>query len=72
MAGYADGDGEDGIMHLTEPGCRNVPRSRCWKPKASWIIENYGMRQDTGGPGEHRGGVGLTRTYRFLHHSPPC
>jgi N-methylhydantoinase B len=30
------------------------------------LIENYYLRQDSAGPGEHRGGVGVTRTYRFL------
>ncbi len=24
------------------------------------------MRQDSGGPGEHRGGLGITRVYRFV------
>ncbi len=62
----AGSDGEDGIMHLSEPGCRNVP-IEILETRASWIIENYGMRRDSGGPGKFRGGVGVTRTYRFLH-----
>ncbi|PJF39713.1 MAG: hydantoinase B/oxoprolinase family protein [Chloroflexi bacterium] len=65
---HAGGDGEDAIMHLTEPGCRNNP-VEVLETKAPWIIENYYMRRDSGGPGQHRGGVGVTRTYRFLHPS---
>ncbi len=63
---YADSDGEDAIMHLSEPGCRNVP-IEILETKAPWIIEKYHMRQDSGGPGKYRGGVGVTRSYRFLH-----
>ncbi|MCZ6531310.1 MAG: hydantoinase B/oxoprolinase family protein [Chloroflexi bacterium] len=65
FGGHADGDGEDGIMHLTEPGCRNNP-VEVLEMKAPWIVENYYLRQDSGGPGEHRGGLGVTRTYHFL------
>jgi N-methylhydantoinase B len=35
--------------------------------KAPWIIENYYMRRDSGGAGQNRGGVGVTRTYHFLY-----
>ncbi len=28
-------------------------------------IEHYGFRTDSGGPGKHRGGVGMVRTYRL-------
>ncbi|MEM7030439.1 MAG: hydantoinase B/oxoprolinase family protein [Chloroflexota bacterium] len=62
---HAGGDGENGMMHLSEPGCRNNP-IEILETKAPWIIENYQFRQDSGGAGEHRGGVGLTRTYKFL------
>ena len=65
---FEGNDGEDGIMHLSEPGCRNNP-IEVMETKGPWIIENYSLRQDSGGPGEFRGGVGITRTYRFLHHS---
>ena len=30
------------------------------------MIERYGYRQDTGGAGKHRGGVGIERAYKFL------
>ncbi len=68
FGGHAGGDGEDGIMHLSEPGCRNIP-IEILETKAPWIIENYYLRRDSAGPGKYRGGVGVTRTYRFLHPS---
>ncbi len=68
FGGHAGGDGEDGIMHLSEPGCRNIP-IEILETKAPWIIENYYLRRDSAGAGKYRGGVGVTRTYRFLHPS---
>ena len=52
-------------MHITEPGCRNNP-IEVLEAKSPMLIEHYGYRPDTGGPGEHRGGVGVSRVYRFL------
>ncbi|HEX6988012.1 MAG TPA: hydantoinase B/oxoprolinase family protein, partial [Bacillota bacterium] len=65
FGGHAGGDGEDGIMHLTEPGCQNNP-VEVLETKAPMLIESYGLRRDSGGPGKHRGGLGVQRTYRFL------
>ncbi len=62
---HAGGDGEDGIMHLSEPGCRNNP-VEVLEIKGPLMIDQYGYRPDTGGPGKHRGGVGISRVYRFL------
>ena len=62
---HAGGDGEDGIMHLSEPGCRNNP-VEVLEVKGPLLIDHYGYRPDTGGPGKHRGGVGISRVYRFL------
>jgi len=62
---HAGGDGEDGIMHLSEPGCRNNP-VEVLETKSPMFIESYGYRTDSGGAGRYRGGVGVGRTYRFL------
>ncbi|MFD1861145.1 hydantoinase B/oxoprolinase family protein [Aeromicrobium camelliae] len=61
---HAGGDGEDGIMHLSEPGCRNNP-VEVLEMKAPLFIESYGYVPDSGGAGRFRGGVGVNRTYRF-------
>jgi N-methylhydantoinase B len=68
FGGHKSGDGENGIMHLTEPGCRNNP-IEVLETKAPMLIDNYYLRQDSAGPGEHRGGLGVSRTYRFLTDS---
>jgi N-methylhydantoinase B len=65
FGGSARADGEDGIMHITEPGCRNNP-IEVLETKAPLMIERYGYRPDSGGPGKHRGGVGIERAYRFM------
>lgn len=64
FGGHAGGDGADGIMHLSEPGCRNNP-VEVLETKSPMFIESYGYRPDTGGAGRHRGGVGVSRVYRF-------
>ncbi|MBL8131701.1 MAG: hydantoinase B/oxoprolinase family protein [Anaerolineae bacterium] len=63
---YEGSDGEDAIMHLSEPGCRNNP-VEVMENKAPWLIDTYHMRRDSGGAGEYRGGVGVTRIYRFMY-----
>lgn len=65
FGGHSADDGENGIMHLTEPGCRNNP-IEVLETKAPWLIEQYELRRDSGGSGLHRGGLGVTRAYRFL------
>jgi N-methylhydantoinase B len=64
FGGTSTSDGEDGIMHLSEPGCRNNP-VEVLETKSSMIIDSYGYREDTGGAGKYRGGVGVSRAYRF-------
>jgi N-methylhydantoinase B len=61
---HAAADGADGIMHLSEPGCRNNP-VEVLETKSPMFIESYGYRTDSGGAGKHRGGVGVGRVYRF-------
>jgi N-methylhydantoinase B len=62
---HAGGDGENGIMHLTEPGCQNVP-VEVLETKAPLRVEQYALRPDSGGAGRYRGGLGITRAIRFL------
>ena len=65
---HASGDGDNGLMHLSEPGCRNNP-VEVLETKAPMLIERYGYRVDSGGAGKYRGGLGVARAYRFL---APC
>ena len=63
---HAGGDGEDGIMHLSEPGCRNNP-VEVLEVKGPVMIDHYGYRPDTGGPrqaprrGGHQQGLPVSR-----------
>ncbi|REJ37744.1 MAG: 5-oxoprolinase [Bacillota bacterium] len=65
FGGHAGGDGESGIMHLSEPGSRNNP-VEVMETRAPILVERYALRTDSGGPGRHRGGLGVERVYRFL------
>jgi N-methylhydantoinase B len=49
---------------LAEPGCRNNP-VEVLETKAPLFIEHYRLRPDSGGPGLNRGGLGVSRSYRF-------
>jgi N-methylhydantoinase B len=64
FGGHAGGDGADGIMHISEPGCRNNP-VEVLEHKSPMFIESYGYRPDSGGAGKYRGGVGIGRAYRY-------
>lgn len=50
FGGHAGGDGADGIMHISEPGCRNNP-VEVLETKSPMFIESYGYRPDSGGAG---------------------
>lgn len=65
FGGHAGADGESAIMHLSEPGCRNNP-VEVMETRAPILVERYALRTDSGGPGRHRGGLGVERVYRFL------
>jgi N-methylhydantoinase B len=65
---HTSGDGENVIMHPSEPGCRNNP-IEVMETKAPMRVEYYGLRQDSGGPGQHRGGLGARRNIRYLADS---
>ena len=65
---HAHGDGEDGIAHLSQPGCRNNP-VEVLEARAPWILDHYGFRPDSAGAGRYRGGVGVERSYRFISES---
>ena len=66
FGGTSTHDGADGIMHLTQPGCRNTP-VEVFEMRTPLFIERYGYREDSGGAGKYRGGVGIERHYRFTH-----
>lgn len=58
-------DGENGLMHDGESGCCNAP-VEVMENRAPVLIERYELRQDSGGPGFFRGGLGLRKDHRTL------
>lgn len=59
------GDGENCLLHHSEGATRNVP-IEVKESRDPLMIDHYEIRQDSGGPGKHRGGLGMRREYRFL------
>ena len=59
------GDGQNGLMHDGESGCCNAP-VEVMENRAPVLIERYEFRQDSGGPGKFRGGLGLRKDHRTL------
>lgn len=59
--------GKDGIEGVTNPSqnMSNMPVETL-EARYPIRIEEYALRQDSCGPGEHRGGLGLVRQYRLL------
>jgi N-methylhydantoinase B len=59
--------GKDGIEGVTNPSqnMSNMPVETL-EARYPIRIEEYGLRENSCGPGEHRGGLGLVRQYRLL------
>jgi N-methylhydantoinase B len=52
-------------MHLVASGTMNQP-SEALEHRFPILIETYGLRTDSGGPGRNRGGLGIVREIRLL------
>lgn len=59
-------DGQNALMHVTETMVRNIP-IEVFENKAPIRFDRLELRQDSGGAGRHRGGLGIRRDYRFTH-----
>ncbi|MFC3959134.1 hydantoinase B/oxoprolinase family protein [Halovivax cerinus] len=59
-------DGPNALMHIAESMVRNIP-IEVFENKAPIEFDELSLRQDSGGPGENRGGLGIQRDYRFTH-----
>lgn len=64
----ADHDGANGVMHIAQTNVRNIP-IEVFENKAPIEFDQVTLRQDSGGAGEYRGGLGIRRDYRFTHPS---
>ena len=64
----ATADGENALMHITETRVKNIP-VEVFENKAPVVFDRLTLRQDSGGPGKYRGGLGVRRDYRFLREA---
>jgi N-methylhydantoinase B len=62
--GRADQDGIEGVTNPSQ-NMSNLPVETL-EARYPIRVESYGLRDDSGGAGKHRGGLGLTRSYRLL------
>ncbi|WP_254861568.1 hydantoinase B/oxoprolinase family protein [Halovivax gelatinilyticus] len=61
-------DGESALMHISETMVRNVP-IEVFENKAPIRLNRLELRDDSGGEGERRGGLGTRRDYEFTEPS---
>ena len=58
-------DGENALLHHCESGCCNIPNEvEEWR--VPLLVERYQLREDSGGAGKFRGGVGVVKEYHAL------
>jgi len=61
------GDGESALIFIADGDTRNLP-AEILETRFPLRLERHALRQDSGGPGKHRGGLGILREYRVLGH----
>jgi N-methylhydantoinase B len=57
-------DGGNALIQIAEACSRNLP-CEVEETRAPVIIERYELQQDSGGPGQFRGGLGVRRDWRL-------
>lgn len=62
---FAAGDGESGLINNVNGDFKNLP-IEVIESKYPLKVLHYGFRQDTGGPGANRGGLGISKGYQVL------
>jgi len=63
--GRPEEDGESASVSICQGDVRNTP-IELQEIKYPFLIEQHGLRPDSGGAGRHRGGLGVVLTYRCL------
>ena len=61
------GDGESALIFSLDGDTRNIP-AEVIENRFPLRMERHELRQDSGGPGKNRGGLGILREYRILGH----
>jgi N-methylhydantoinase B len=66
--GRSNGDGESAAVSICQGDVRNTP-IELQEIHYPFLIEYHRLRQDSGGPGENRGGLGIELKYKALEDS---
>ncbi|HUT66065.1 MAG TPA: hydantoinase B/oxoprolinase family protein [Spirochaetota bacterium] len=61
-------DGEHAFFSMDLGDTYNVPVEVA-EVRYPWRVERFELRQDSGGPGKFRGGLGVIRDYRIIGHN---
>lgn len=64
MGGWNGQDGSSALM-AEMSNCRNTP-IEVFETQFPWRIHRMELRQDSGGPGKYRGGLGILKDYELL------
>jgi N-methylhydantoinase B len=64
---FRDRDGENVLIAIADGDTRNIP-VEIVENKYPLRVERYSVREDSGGPGRCRGGLGHYRDFRILDH----
>ncbi len=59
------GDGASALMHHLQSGTRFSP-AEVWEARNPLLVERIELAPDSGGPGRHRGGLGVDLSFRVL------
>ncbi len=63
----ARGDGENAMIFVADGDTRNI-LAEVIESRFPLRLERHELRQDSGGPGRNRGGLGIYREYRIVGH----
>jgi N-methylhydantoinase B len=63
--GRPNEDGEDASVSVCQGDVRNAP-IELQELQYPFVVEQFALRTDSGGPGKYRGGLGTAITYRCL------
>ncbi len=65
QGGHRHGDGASSLIHHAEAATRFSP-VEVWEQRNPWLMERLELIPDSGGPGRHRGGLGVDLFFQML------
>jgi N-methylhydantoinase B len=68
QGGHSRGDGASSLIHHAEAATRFSP-VEVWEARNPWLLEKVELAADSGGPGRHRGGLGVDMFFHLLEDS---